>query len=91
MNSPNSAWPVIDRQRRHIRTPDGWTVIPFYVISALTCVAALLFGVEVTFGLTNWVTIPTGLVALLWAVERCDHASITHRFEQNHPDHEDQP
>jgi Flp pilus assembly protein TadB len=91
MNHPNSPWPRVDREQRHIRTADGWTVIPFSVISALACVAVVVVGIEATFGLTNWITIPTVIAAAIWAVERCDHASTIHRFEQNQPDHEDQP
>ncbi len=87
MNRTDDTWPVIDRHHRHIRTPDGWTVIPFHVIHTLACIAVVLFGVEATFGITNWITIPTVIAALLWAVERCDHAAITHR----HTDHQDQP
>ncbi|MEM9656360.1 MAG: hypothetical protein AAGA65_30050 [Actinomycetota bacterium] len=86
MREPDPIWPVIDRHHRHVRTPDGWTVIPFYVISTLACGAAVLLGVEATFGITNWITIPTGVAALLWAVERCDHASINHRHNQDHED-----
>ncbi len=56
-------WPILDRERRHIRTPAG-SFIPFYVLQRVGSIAALLIGIEVTFGITNWVTIPTVIATL---------------------------
>lgn len=91
MSNPEPFWPVIDRHYRHVRSPDGWTVIPFHVIRILICIAAVLVGVEATFGVTNWVTIPAVVVAIGWSIDQCDRAAITHRIRQTHRDHEDRP
>lgn len=83
MNTPpeTTDWPIIiDRHHRHIRTDTGRTVVPFDVIAGLVCIAALLIGVEATFGITNWVTIPTAILAIGWAIERIDHAGVHHQY-----------
>lgn len=88
--NPNQFWPVIDRQRRHIRTAGDTTVIPFDVIGILACTALILFGTEATFGITNWVTIPAGVAAWGWAIERCDNAAI-HYAHNRLDEPQDQP
>jgi len=70
----STGWPIFDRQRRHVRTPSG-SFIPFLVIQRVGIVAALLIGIETTFGLTNWVTIPIAIVTLAWAGPVVDQAT----------------
>ncbi len=67
----STGWPIYDRERRHIRTPAG-SFIPFFVIHRVGAIAALLIGIEATFGITNWVTIPVALATFAWAGELVD-------------------
>lgn len=69
--------PVVDRNRRHLRTALG-TVIPFSVLRTVGAIALIVFGLEVTFGLTNWITIPVALLTFGWVLEAVDTASIRH-------------
>lgn len=70
----SNGWPILDRQRRHIRTPAG-SFIPFFVAQRVGMIAALLIGIETTFGITNWVSLPVGVFTLLWAGEIVDRAT----------------
>lgn len=70
----DNGWPILDRERKHIRTPAG-SFIPFFVLRRVGAIAALLIGIEATFGITNWVSIPVGLATLAWAGEITDRAT----------------
>jgi len=70
-------WPVIDHRLGHIRTPLG-TVIPFSVIRTVAAIVTVVLGLEVTFGLTNWITVPALVLTLGWAIQATDEASIHH-------------
>lgn len=85
-----SVWPAIDRHYGHLRTPFG-TVVPFAVIRTFSAVVAALIGVEVTFGLTNWITIPAFLIAACWAGLEIEEATIRydHRPKPDAPDGDD--
>lgn len=69
--------PIVDRRRRHLRTALG-TVIPFAVIRTVGAIACIVLGLEATFGLTNWITIPVALLTFGWAIEAADTATIRH-------------
>ncbi len=92
MNTPSETpdWPIIiDRQHRHIRTDTGSTVIPFDLIGLMASIAAVLIGLETTFGITNWASIPVCILAIGWAIERIDHASVRHQHRNDSTRDED--
>ena len=80
-------WPSVDRRRGHVRMPLG-TVIPFPVIRALVAIAAVLIGLETTFGLSNWITVPVVLLAIGWAGETVDEATIRYDYQVEPDDHD---
>ena len=75
--------PTVDRDRRHVRTPDG-NIVPFAVIGITVSVLAVIAAVEATFGITNWISIPAALLTIGRAGDQIDIATITH-------DHRNQP
>ncbi len=77
----STGWPIYDRQRRHIRTPSG-SFIPFHVIQRVGSIAAILIGVEATFGITNWVSIPVAIATFGWAIEQVDSATTHTRSNE---------
>ncbi len=68
-------WPEVDHRLGHVRTPLG-TVIPFPVIRTFVAIVTVVLGLEITFGLTNWITIPAFVLAAAWALHACDEASV---------------
>ncbi|MEM7272662.1 MAG: hypothetical protein AAF547_06240 [Actinomycetota bacterium] len=88
----STGWPTYDRRRRHIRTPSG-SFIPFAVIQRVAAVAALILGIEITYGMTNWITIPVALATLAWAIAQVEAATFiiraieyNRRTSQKEPD-----
>lgn len=77
----SNGWPFFDPERRHIRTPAG-SFIPFYIIQRVGCIAALVIGAELTFGVTNWITIPVAILTLMWAGPQVDAESAQIRVTE---------
>ncbi|MEM9652488.1 MAG: hypothetical protein AAGA65_10350 [Actinomycetota bacterium] len=73
-------WPEVDARLGHVRTPLG-TVIPFPVIRTVVAIVAVVLGLEVTFGLTNWITIPAFVLTGAWALHACDEASVRYAHD----------
>ncbi len=84
---PDGRWSdlgiTIDRDRCYLRTP-GDTVIPFAVIGIAICMFAVLAGLELTFGITNWISIPAAVLTVGWAGDQIDAATIWHSANDSH-------
>jgi hypothetical protein len=80
-NQPTRIWPTIHRDAGYIRTPSG-NIIPFAIAGITLNILALIAGVEITFGITNWISIPAALATLVWAGMEIDEATIRHDHDQ---------
>ncbi len=77
----STGWPLLDFQRRHVRTLGG-SFIPFYVLETVALVVTVVVAIEATFGLSNWLSIPACIFAVAWAIEAVDIATVAIRSDE---------